>query len=271
MASSISPLPPLQNTASITRPGNVTYHIPTSPSRTPLKTTIHLPPSSPWTSGLHWHSNTTEYLHLLRGSIFVTLGTATKIYHAAKPNEEEVVLKVDRGVRHNWGRADEYLRLRKKHADAGAGGAADMEAEGRREEEVVVEEWTDPSGVSKPLFFWNLNGVLTSPDAPSYTSKKMLRWMLGGYWIPFQLFVIFWELDNWPVFLSLEGRSSGYCGRWMGMWLEQAVEYAVTFSVLLAANVVGRMFGVEAVSEERTPGALWEVWAREKDGRRKAD
>jgi hypothetical protein len=220
-----------------------------------------LPPSSPWTSGLHWHKNSTEYLHLLRGSIFVTLGTTTKIYHAAKPSEDEVVLKVDRGVRHNWGRAEVYL-LQDGNGEEG---------EGNGEEEVVVEEWTDPSGISKPLFFWNLNGVLTSPDSAGSTSKKMLGWMLGAYWIPVQLFVIFWQLDNWPVFLSLEGRSSGYCNRRMGMWLEHAVEYAVTFGVLFVAGIIGRLFGVEAVSEERTPNALWEAWAREKDGRRKAD
>lgn len=163
----------------------------------------------------------------------------------------------------------------KNDEHAGASEAADIEevedGEGRSEEKVVVEEWTDPSGISKPLFFWNLNGVLTSPEPPNYTSKKMLRWMLRGYWIPFQLFVIFWKLDNWPVFLSLEGRSSGYCGKRMGMWLEHIVEYVVTFGVLLSASIVGRMFGVEAVSEERTPGALWEAWAMEKHGRRKAD
>ena len=82
--------------------------------------------------------------------------------------------------------------------------------------------------------------------------------------MPFQLFVIFWELDNWPVFVSLEG-----CG--VGAWLERGVEFVVTGSVLGFVSVVAKVVGVEAVSEERTPRKLWVAWKRENEGGRRAE
>jgi hypothetical protein len=132
-------------------------------------------------------------------------------------------------------------------------------------DDVVVEEWTDPSDLSKPLFFWNLNGVITAPeDRPVPALHKVARSMMGGWWIPFQLFVIFWELDNWPVFPTLEGFG-------IRMRLHQSVEFAITFSVLCVVSLVAKGLGVKAVVEERTPKELWTAWQSEKSGRKKHD
>jgi hypothetical protein len=92
---------------------------------------------------------------------------------------------------------------------------------------------------------------------------KATRWVMGGWWVPFQLFVIFWELDNWPVLFSLEGVG-------IERSLERGVEYAVSFLVLFVVGLVGRVLGVKAVAEERTPNELWTAWQR-KTSERKED
>lgn len=147
--------------------------------------------------------------------------------------------------------------------------------EGEAGEEVVVEEWTAPASVAKPLFFWNLNGVVTRRSAgpAELRAERVLRGLLGAYWIPFQLFVIFYALDNYPVLVGLEGRLAWLDGveSGVGREVEHCVEHVVTFGVLSLASLVGRMFRVEAVREERTPVGLWEVWVREKDDGRKKD
>jgi hypothetical protein len=259
----LDPLPPA--TSQIHRSGleSVTYHIPTS--RSNLKTTIQLPRTSQWTSGLHFHTTHTEYLHLLRGCITVQLGTERKTFSASAGGEVDsrgklitpgLVITVPKYVRHNWGRASHMLRRYQ------IGGKREVPEDWS--DDVVVEEWTDPSDLSKPLFFWNLNGVITAPaDRPMPISHQVAKWMMGGWWIPFQLFTIFWELDNWPVFLSLENLG-------LGMWLEQNVEFAMTFFVLYLVSLVARVLGVKAIDEERTPKELWAAWQEEKSGGKRA-
>jgi hypothetical protein len=256
--------PPKTSSIHRTGPSAVTYHIPNSPpspSNPHLKTIIHLPQASTWSSGLHFHTQHTEYLRLVHGTISVQLGTDFKTFSAAAGGEIDdngtlispgLVVTVAKKVRHDWGRADFFIARRRRAANGILGD------EGWSEDwsdDVVVEEWTDPSDLAKPLFFWNLNGVMTaSADAPlSTATTRVARTLLGGWWVPFQLFVIFWELDNWPVFLSLESLG-------IGTWLEQGGEFVVTFSILFIASAVGRLVGVEAVAEERTPKLLWVEW-----------
>lgn len=189
----------------------------------------------------------------------MTLGRETRIYSAKVGDGEDVVLKVERGVRHNWGRAEEHLKGKRRNFELK--GAEIELGKAELNEEVIVEEWTDPSGISKPLFFWNLNGVVSAPPPTSLLGR-----ILGEYWTPFQLFIIFYALDNYPVMVSLEGRSYSYLEG-----LEHAIEYMVTFAVLSMPSFVGRMLGIKAVSEERTPKMLWEAWLKEKDGKAKED
>jgi hypothetical protein len=269
----LSPLP--QGTQTILRTGSeaVAYHIPTSPpssSNPILKTTISLPRYSKWTSGLHFHTQHTEYLRLIKGAIWVHLNGEEKMISAQaggevyagsgglKPNGAGLVLEVPKYARHNWQRAEVYYSFRR------AMGSLNVKLEDV-DEEVVVEEWTDPSDLGKPLFFWNLNGVVTAPADSVILSlpQRIVKAGLMGWWIPFQLFVIFWELDNWPVFLKLRG-AMGDLGRlsYINRYVERIVEYAVTFVVLFAAKLLGWLAGVRAVERSRTPEELWEAYGR---------
>ncbi|RAR16565.1 hypothetical protein DDE83_000131 [Stemphylium lycopersici] len=282
------PSPP--NTQPIIRQGReaVTYHIPTcplSPAHPVLKTSISLPSRSKWTSGLHFHMQHTEYLRLVRGAIFVHLNGDVKllsaraggqiIRHRNSGSDEEVkpslVVRVDRYARHSWGRADEYLfSARDKQGSGGEGFVLPDDAN----EEVMVEEWTDPSDLAKPLFFWNLNAVVLAERHPSSMvslRKRAARWVLGDFWVPFQLFVIFWELDNWLILFSMRdavGLGNGMPTFLLPKALEKRVgrglEWLVAFVVLGAARLLGCVVGVVAVERERTPRALWEAY----EGRR---
>jgi hypothetical protein len=280
----LDPLPP--NTQPIIRQGReaVTYHIPTSPSppntdEPTLKTTLSLPLHSTWTSGLHFHTQHTEYLHLLRGSLFVYLDGVVSIYSAKAGGKvctddvvESLVVEIPRHARHNWGRAREYL-------DANRSLGRRARPENRVEDlddEVLVEEWTDPVDIGKPLFFWNLNGVLTAaPDGRLSVRRRVGRRVLGGWWVPFQLFVIFWELDNWPVLVNMRNALEYNWPFWlrsryrMPDWpmrvasrLERWMEYLVTLVVLGAARLLGLVLGVRAVEKKRLPADLWDAYQK---------
>lgn len=274
-AKALEPLPPF--TQVITRQGEeaVAYHIPVSrPSTENLvpKTTIALPPRSTWTSGLHFHTTHDEHLRLIQGAIFVELDGELKILSAKAGGQvsllgkREVVtppsltLHVKRYARHNWGRAKEYLIAQRLLLHR------KVELPDDIDEEVIVEEYTDPADISKPLFFWNLNGVITaSRNAPLPRGQSLAKSVLGDYWIPIQLFVIFWELDNWPVFFDLWG-TLGIAGPTPlgvpGRAVQRTVEYIVTGTILFWASLAGKTFGVRAVNKERTPHELWIAYGK---------
>ncbi|KAF1845251.1 uncharacterized protein K460DRAFT_355090 [Cucurbitaria berberidis CBS 394.84] len=268
----LEPLPP--NTQAILRSGveAVAYHIPVvppSPTDSLLKTTIALPRRSSWTSGLHFHTGHTEHLRLIKGSIFVYLDGDLRIISAKAGGEVSSktgeILKsgleiiVDKYVRHDWGRADEYLYSRW----SGRGLHGNILYAEDSYEEVVVEEWTDPADMTKPLFFWNLNAVITAPqNKPLSASQNLIKLALGSWWIPFQLSIIFWDLDNWPILLDLRLLASPYLGEKVGTCFERLSEYLMTFVVLFAAKELGRFTGIQSVSKERTPKDLWHVYKK---------
>lgn len=159
----LNPLP--AGTRAILRSGfeAVAYHIPTAPSTedaSPLKATIALPRHSAWTSGLHFHATHTEYLRLVKGAIFVELNGRTTLISAIVGGEvdartgqfvqEGLTIEVPRYARHNWGRFEHY------NNSARSSGRRAQQHHMLPEdwtEEVVIEEWTDPSDIAKPLFF----------------------------------------------------------------------------------------------------------------------
>jgi hypothetical protein len=162
------------------------------------------------------------------------------------------VIEVPKGARHEWMRAEAW-----HHGQRPGFGVRPKDVN----EEVVVEEWVEPGDLGKPLFFWNLNGIIMAPKNLELPGpQKVLRWVLGGWWVPFQLFVVFWELDNWPVFMSLRG--SEWPEPRIHRYMEGRLEYGMTFVVLFAAKVLGWLFGVRAVEQRRTPDELWEAYKR---------
>lgn len=155
-----------------------------------------------------------------------------------------LIIEVPRYVRHEWMRAKAwYGRGASPCAMRGAIMPDDVD------DEVVVEEWTDPSDLGKSLFFWNLNAIITKPGEVELSRPaQWLKKLLGEWWVPFQLFIVFWDLDNWPVLLP--------------SWLQLGPrgEYVVTFLVLFSAKVLGWLVGVRAVEEKRTPNAIWQAY-----------
>ncbi|KAJ4350941.1 hypothetical protein N0V95_004279 [Ascochyta clinopodiicola] len=231
----------------------------------PMKTTISLPRYSAWTSGLHFHATHTEFLRLVKGAIFVELNGTTKRFSALAGGEIEnlgqvvckgLVVEVPRYTRHNWGRLEHYLNIE---------GKSQMKCPRPEDwvEDVVVEEWTDPSDISKSLFFWNLNGIITAPSDTVLSSRQRIaKYVLGDWWIDIQLFVVFCELDNWPILVNLRNLWPSGVASPRALWMNDRAEAVTSFVVLFFAKVVGIFLGLRAVEQRRTPTALWETYCK---------
>lgn len=274
MPRALNPLP--TGTQALLRHGAeaVAYHIPIAPpsdSESPYKSTIALPRRSAWTSGLHLHATHTEYLHLVSGAVFVELNGETKFFSALEGGEVDrstgklirkgLVVEVPRFARHNWGRLDHHSASNRPLGQAGGRKWALPEDWA---DEAVVEEWTDPIDTGKPLFFWNLNRIITAPvpTAPPLSRKVIARRFLGGCWTDLQLFIVFWELDNWPIFLDLRKKLRLEKPHKLLTMLTDGVEVLITFLALFFARIVGSILGLRAVEKGRTPDALWEEYRK---------
>jgi len=154
---------------------------------------------------LHWHETHTEYLQIVRGTALVTLNKTTKAF-----TPEDGIITVPRFARHEWRRAT---------------------AEG---EELVVKEWTDPADGEKEVFFRNLSSVILdcTKDGPP-----------TEWWLTWQLFVVFWGLDNYPVFLGFG---------WLPLF-GNILEGFITHAVLFVAGLLGKLVGLRSAYEEYTP------------------
>ncbi|TVY34723.1 hypothetical protein LSUB1_G005022 [Lachnellula subtilissima] len=175
------------------------------PGSSPI-TTITLPPRSTWTSGLHWHETHTEFLRVISGHAWVSISGISQIVSTADGQ-----LVVPKFARHEWRRAVK--------------GDGDTFKESWHDEELVVEEWTDPFDGQKELFFRNLNSVILD------TTRHPSWWM--ELWLSLQLFVVFAELDNYPVFWPLSTE-------------HETLQYLVTHFVLGIARGLGKFFGARA-------------------------
>ncbi|KAF3050384.1 hypothetical protein E8E11_010154 [Didymella keratinophila] len=275
----LDPVP--AGTRAILRPVQkaVAYHIPVFPSTddgTPLRSTIALPLHSAWTSGLHFHATHTEYLRLVKGAAFVELNGKTRFISALAGGEVDstdqlvapgLIIRVPRYAFHNWGRLQHY----KASARSGRTVQKDVLPEDWTEE-VVVEEWTDPSDITKPLFFWNLNGIITTPDGTILSKRQAVaKALLGSLWIDLQLFVVFWELDNWPVFNVLRHVSPATDSYLRTLRVPEAAEMLISFGILLIGKLFGVLLGLKAVEERRTPDALWEAYTTSQSGQPSRD
>ena len=197
---------------------NVIMSFSSSPGSSPV-TTIILPVSSTWTSGLHWHETHTEYLEVSSGAAWVSLDGVSQVVTSA-----DGPITVPKFARHEWRRPrrDEY-----PHPEA-----ADVE--------LVVREWTDPADGQKEIFFRNLNSVIIDTMGPGRDG------MIDELWLTLQLFVIFYRLDNYPVLWNMKRpgkinfvlqRISAHCLLWFAM-------------------VAGKVLGAREAYDEYTPREL---------------
>jgi hypothetical protein len=162
-----------------------------------------------WTSGPHWHETHTEYLQVLQGRASVTLAGETKVY-----GPDDGVVVVERFTVHEWRRADDE------------GG------------ELMVQEWTEPQDGEKEVFFRMLNSFLAEPRPEKMYRRLSFPLLLGESWVEswvvlVQLFVIFRELDNWPILVGTKGRGD-------------RVTWTITHTVLWFVSWAGRFLGLEA-------------------------
>lgn len=215
----------------------------------PHQVTITLPPSSTWSSGLHWHENHVEYLRVIKGSVRVALDGQTRTISAT---DAETEVRVDRNVWHQWGRAD-------------------IESN----EDVVVVERTDPEDSEKAVFFWNLNGVILraqSLTCPPYM-PKLLHGVLVDVWVTLSLFAIFRVLDNIPVFVNVlqafSKRGFVFTDKTLGHNVLRGVDVIISHILLLLASGISLLFGIRAVREEFTPEEVRQNWIASKADQRR--
>lgn len=216
----------------------------------PHQVTITLPASSTWSSGLHWHERHVEYLHVIKGSVQVTLDSQVRTISAT---DAETEVRVDRNVWHEWRRAD---------------------IEG--DEDVVVVERTDPEDGEKGVFFWNLNGVILkaqSLNCPPYM-PKLLHGILLEAWVTLSLFAIFRGLDNVPVFVNVlqafSKRGFVFAEKTLGHNVLRGVDLIISRIVLLLASGISLLFGIKAVREEFTPDDVRQSWVASNAAGRKS-
>ncbi|KAG4427174.1 hypothetical protein IFR05_017343, partial [Cadophora sp. M221] len=176
-----------------TRPGSVTYTLPSPPYSSPY-TTITLPVGSTWTSGLHWHETHTEFLQIISGAALITLNNSTHIYTSS-----EGILTIPRYAKHEWQRASRAQALGYNFffhdSDSSSAGELEICTPQELDDELVVREWTQPSDGQKEIFFRNLSGII------SYSSSTR-KWYSDWY-VMLQLWILFAAMDNWPVFLQV--------------------------------------------------------------------
>lgn len=206
---------------SLTRPGSVTYDLPT-PESLDKVTTITIPPHSDWTSGSHWHEMHTEYLGVVQGTALVTHNGVTRTFTSA-----DGLITIYPYARHEWRRAS---------------------PDG---EDLIVREFTDPSDGQKEIFFRNLNSVIG--DSKMFIGAR-------GWLLSLQLFMIFNQMDNFPVLLSFE---------WLPL-IGGSIETLFTHIVLMGSVVLGGLMGFKGVYEEYTPSRLMGLhWRQYSDDEKK--
>lgn len=221
--------------SAIERPGSVAYDL-----STPGHAKITLPPSSTWSSGLHWHEQHDEYLQVLKGSIRVRLGDTVQTITAGQPE-----VKVERNVWHEWRRAEVH-----------------------GEDEVIVVERTEPDDGEKALFFYNLNGVILngSTDVSGFAGiwvPESAKGLMINLWVTLNLYIIFAHLDNVPVFLDAP-KLLGFGGAGVS-WLDRIISHVILF----LASRAGSVLGVRPVQRRFTPADDHDAWWSSRGGAEK--
>ncbi|ETN46924.1 uncharacterized protein HMPREF1541_01113 [Cyphellophora europaea CBS 101466] len=189
------------------RPNNslVTFSFDFDPAR-PYATRLTLPPGSKWSPEPHWHERYTEYICCVSGRLLIRLDGVDKVVTPADGPQT-----VNKYVVHEFMRADAF-------------GYANANAEGE-DEDVMVDEWTDPADGVKHVFFRNLLGVLQDQE-------------YFGKWFGPQALLVCSRYDNYNVLW-------GGWGRW-----------AVTHGMFALVEAVAVVVGLKPWYAEYTPERL---------------
>ncbi|MCJ1457282.1 hypothetical protein MMC28_007649 [Mycoblastus sanguinarius] len=222
--------------SSYTSPSSTTA----SDSATPNNlTTITFHAYSTLSTQLHWHTTHTEYIRVLNGATLATISGKSKICVA-----EDGDMEVPRHARHEWMRFDRPSNLlsaeQRKAQETWIQSRSDEEVQKLRETDLIVEEWTLPSDGQKEVFFRNLFSTFREPQ---YKSSGF-----GGVLAYLQVICVMWELDNYPVFIDMNGADGTGWGA--------TAEYVVAYTVMGVSAMMGWLVGCKAVNEEYTPEYL---------------
>lgn len=171
----------------------------------------------------------------MQGRARVTIAGTTGIY-----TPSDGVLIVPRYARHEWSRADVVVE---EDEEEGRGREGGKEINGTGEEQdLIMREWTDPTDGEKEIFFRNLSSIILDSTADGTKAPNT-------FWLTWQLLVVFWTLDNFPVVVPV-GDSTGLLG--------MMIESVFTYGALFVAAFVGRLVGLKAWYGEYTPAVLVE-------------
>lgn len=108
-----------------------------------------------------------------------------------------------------------------------------------------------------------MNGIIAAPGDTILPKRQAIaKALLGNLWIDLQLFMMFWELDNWPVFDVFRNVSPVSDSYLRTLRLIDAAEVAFSFAILLVARLLGLLLGLRAVEQRRTLDALWEAYKK---------
>jgi hypothetical protein len=116
-------------------------------------------------TGLHWHETHTEYLQVVSGAAFVTLGDTVA---------KDGIITIPRFMVHGYSRADSITPPVQGEEDG-------------KDVDLVIKEWTDPQDGGKVVFFRNVLGIILDRDEQTRIWGNL--WMLGvcllcfGGWI----------------------------------------------------------------------------------------
>ncbi len=145
-------------------------------------------------------------------------------------------IQVDKGVVHEWRRVSEEDAV----------------------SELIVKEWTVPEDGQKEVFFRMLNSFLME-ERPSelYDCRVMTpRWMrmwIEKWVVMLQLFIIFWEWDNWPVLVGNGSGLSSWVATHLALWSCSCLGYLLGLKGLYREYVGDELVTKTSKDVVRTP------------------
>ncbi|KAK4947776.1 hypothetical protein LTR10_013284 [Elasticomyces elasticus] len=195
--------------------GLVTFSFPST-----HRTRITIPPGSLWSPGAHWHETYTEHMRVLQGQVKFTIDGTAKVI-----GPEDGVHTIRKYEVHDFCRAD--------------GGSGD--------EDVMVEEWTEPDDGFKQVFFYNVLSLFKDSLDPTTQKAKL------SPGLAVQLLRTIAHVDNFVDPLPFLPSSVSVLF---------AVKYILTHSVYGLGKVLGSVLGYQVWFKGYTPEESWDVAER---------